>query len=175
MRKRLTTITAATALAAACLAPAAGARPAAIQPTNRPATQHQLPSSGDEYKAGFDGFWAWKQSVQNITDHSAVFTLGYSKEFAKTWLTGVVGVQLYRGDTGQGWVEYGNTVVLDTPGTRWGTTGSRYEDASIPKPTAPDEPRDLPLRAGTTYHFRVFVDYKFERYYSPEGTFTTAG
>ena len=168
MRKLITTITAVTALAA-CMAPAASAHADGVQQhKDNPAAQQSRPTGTDDHIAGFDGFWAWQQgAVRNITAHSAEMTLGFNKTFFKAPSPGIVGVEVYRADLdGHPWESFGDKSVLFT-------THNEYYDVSVQDSTDPDK-GNRPLTAGTTYRYRVFVEYNFGRDYSPEGTFTTA-
>ena len=155
MRKPVTIIAAFTALAATCIAPAAQASIGGDMHSGNPTV-----ATADGSKAGFDGFRAWQSgAVHDITSDSARIPITFNKRLEKTWGPGTIGVEVYRPDAKDpGWRANGMKEVLFT-------NGDETYDAQVPD--------RLALHPNTTYTYRVFVEYKFTRYYAGEGTFTT--
>ena len=154
MRKPITIIIAATALAATCIAPAAQAS------TGNDMHSNPAAAVAGGSQAGLDGFWAWQSgAVHDITSDSARIPITFNKRWEKTWGPGTIGVEVYRPDAKDpGWRANGMKEVLFT-------NADESYDAQVPD--------RLALHPNTTYTYRVFVEYKFTRYYAAEGTFTT--
>lgn len=156
MRKPITIIATVAALGAGCIVPVAQASAAAPQPQGFPTvSSHVL---GD---ASIDGFKAWQSGdVKDITDHSATIPVTYNKQWPKTLLNGIVGVEVPGSRSMQDY-ELGSVL---------GTDGDVTKDRPV---GGHDHSGHQWLDAGHTYRYRVYIEYGFQRYYGDWGYFTT--
>lgn len=157
MRKPITIIATVAALGAACIGPVAQASAATPE-------QHHCFSTVSSHLLGdasIDGFKAWQSGgVKDITDHSATIPVTYNKQWPKTLLNGIVGIQVPQSRSMQDY-EIGSVL---------GTDGDVTKDRPV---GGHDHNGRQWLDPGRTYQYRVYIEYKFERYYGPWMYFTT--
>lgn len=134
---------------------------------------HSAAADRDYHITGLKGFWAWQSGDVHFDYNQfgvwARVPIGCNKNFAERWLTGVVGVQLYGGNLTkpQKWEK----TVLYTSGDE--TIESRFAPQhTVPGTQGRKDQEVEGIRRGQTYHFKIYLEYKFDTYESSEGTFT---